>query len=45
MIRVLCLAAALVLVLAVPTAAHNVTAGADLRSCLTAEELRSDQAS
>ncbi|MGN9782575.1 hypothetical protein ACTMTF_14175 [Nonomuraea sp. ZG12] len=35
MIRVLCLAAALVLVLAVPAAAHNVTAGADLRIAQT----------
>ncbi|NUW37704.1 hypothetical protein HTZ77_40810 [Nonomuraea sp. SMC257] len=35
MIRVLCLAAALVLVLATPAAAHNVTAGADLRIAQT----------
>ncbi|MGI5158408.1 hypothetical protein [Microbispora sp. CA-102843] len=35
MIRVLCLAAALVLVMAAPAAAHNVTAGADLRIAQT----------
>ncbi|NUW45955.1 hypothetical protein [Nonomuraea rhodomycinica] len=35
MIRVLCLAAALVLALAAPAAAHNVTAGADLRVAQT----------
>jgi hypothetical protein len=35
MIRVLCLAAALVLVLAVPATAHDVTAGADLRIAQT----------
>lgn len=35
MIRALCLAAALVLALAAPAAAHNVTAGADLRIAQT----------
>ncbi|MGI5491464.1 hypothetical protein [Microtetraspora malaysiensis] len=35
MIRVLCLAAALVLAMAAPAAAHNVTAGADLRIAQT----------